>query len=435
VGTPSTKRAAPTFENTVQIDMREGREGAVARFLRCREIFSGWIDKLRGDPHHQEAIRITALLKEARLFMLPVNFVQEMWNDVMHRFEDDAANAIRVVTGDKVTEFNDQVYQRFILGEGLPKPVHMEILQCLSSPYPTRLPFPVTYLAFEAPIPPIRNQQRNKSVDAFQQHATVAYADVLSTANIRPPIEFLGIVLSLTACYSIINARHKENPTFGVPLPVIEYDETRWRSTKGLQRGYWYHGMFALMRAVPLIIDWIFDHKTIIESPYQFPQPKEKSVSISIPKKLPDPYYVVYMDDTVKVQSWLTERSKRPKTGTVHLSPQHRYDVREHDRVRVHRGPLPMDPKIRRRLEAVRPVSGRSYKIYTELQPDGEIAELLFKRGIKRKQPDEWMAVLVTPIHHHIKGPPEGPYIPSVRKAKQHTSPDDNNDDTPTSTN
>lgn len=409
--------------NTAIVDLQEGRVHAVSRFLQIRKMYQTWLHKLpQEDEHYRMIERVVDLLNEARIILLPEGFLKLLWGETLQYFNEGILEAAREVTGDAYPDWNRLVETRFIYGKGIPTEVWHEVLQRTIRPFPDRLPFPSTYIALDKPGPPILDENTQTALYGL-------YKNDLTEANAKLPAQFFGAVLGAEECYCFLHARFAKDPKLATTVPICEYDATRWKTSSGkLQKGFWYHPLSGFARALPLIIDWVFDHKSILDTPYQAPQARQKSISISIPKKLPEPYYVVYMDDVVKVKNWLDTRSKHPKTGKVHLSPQHRFDVREHDRIRVLRGPLPLDPKIRRRLEAVRPVSGRSYHIYTERQPDGLIAEVLFKRGIKRKEPDEWMAVLVTPIHHHIKGPTEGPYVPSVRKARQHATDDDHSD-------
>tara|TARA_Y100000034_G_scaffold125408_1_gene174906 strand:+ start:360 stop:1994 length:1635 start_codon:yes stop_codon:yes gene_type:complete len=108
---------------------------------------------------------------------------------------------------------------------------------------------------------------------------------------------------------------------------------------------------------------------------------------------------------------------RRPEPGPVKVEYGHRWDVRDHERVRVQRGLLPLDPKIKKRLLRRRQVSGKCYRIYDQGHPlRDDDAHRLNMRGFKRFDPEtEWVAVLVTEIGEYVKGPEGKPYIPGKR--------------------
>jgi hypothetical protein len=88
--------------------------------------------------------------------------------------------------------------------------------------------------------------------------------------------------------------------------------------------------------------------------------------------------------------------------------------------VYVKRGPLPLSDEDRLFLEEPRKVSGEKYKIFEHTEPTGTLSAALWKRGVRRKRSDEWMAIMVTRVKDHRRGPDDAPYIPSTRKSEKH---------------
>ncbi len=118
---------------------------------------------------------------------------------------------------------------------------------------------------------------------------------------------------------------------------------------------------------------------------------------------IPMPYYKVTLQD-----SYAEEAVRRfPHVGRS-ISYSHRWDVRGHDCVRVAKGKLPLSPEIAVRLKK------RGYAIY-DIQPIAtDHYDILQKRGIRR-DPDEWIAVLVYRRDAYVKGPEGAPYVPATR--------------------
>lgn len=390
-------------------DMRQGREPAIARFLHAKKLFKSWVHKISDPTHKRDAQNITALLKEARIVVIPTELAAEFFIMLAESVEARLRDAIEDVKGEAPPDTIGPLAYRNQLDTDSKRVVDQQF----GGPYPKRLPFPVTYLAYDIPVP--YHRKPSHPTDEFLE---MVYTDALKAANMRGPIRFVGYVLSLDRCYSIVHGRYLGDENARVIVPVLEYDETRWQDGSHLRKGFWYYPHSTMTQMVPMFIDWIFDHKTVLDTPFNTPPvPKPPTPDMAIEQPIPNPYYVVHMDDVVKVQQW---QQKRQRAGRIRRSPAHKYDVREHDRIRVLRGPLPLEADVRAKLEKPRKGAGRGYYIFTETQPGGDLGAMLFKRGVARKRPDEWLAVLVTPIKHHIKGPVDGPYVPSVRVSRRH---------------
>lgn len=132
----------------------------------------------------------------------------------------------------------------------------------------------------------------------------------------------------------------------------------------------------------------------------------EDRVALPIPK----PYYTVtlkpnHIDEAVKAGQQRIARA---------FQFSHRFDVSAHDRVRVRRGPLPIDPEQAAKLEK------RGYRVYTMTDLSAEDMRLITsprrKKFIPPKRVDEWMAILSYRIDQYQKGPEDAPYVPALRK-------------------
>lgn len=122
---------------------------------------------------------------------------------------------------------------------------------------------------------------------------------------------------------------------------------------------------------------------------------------------IPKPYYVVKLQTKVIEQNF---RSAMPRPSR-HFEYQHRFPVRGHYRIRVRRGPLPLPERDRAVLNA------RKYTIYTINPMSAEHVQMLAERGIQPKRGNEWLAILVSWVKDHERGPDDGPFVPSVRVA------------------
>jgi len=132
-------------------------------------------------------------------------------------------------------------------------------------------------------------------------------------------------------------------------------------------------------------------------------QAKEK---LGIKKPLPPPYYTIVIRDKI-IEEKVRGLGKGPGSPL-----SYRHDVRAHESVRIARGDLPLDEKLRKKL-AVNP----NRRIYTTEPLSAEDASRLAKRGVRPKRHDEWLSILVAQVTAHISpSDTKLPYIPGVRK-------------------
>ena len=123
-------------------------------------------------------------------------------------------------------------------------------------------------------------------------------------------------------------------------------------------------------------------------------------------RPIPKPYYLIKLKSNVIHEGFRSALPPRRK-----FEYQHQFQVRGHYRVRVKRGPLPMPQEAREVLAA------RKYTIYTINSMVERHTRMLAERGVSPKRPHEWVAVLETWVRDHMKGPDDGPFVPSVRVA------------------
>lgn len=203
---------------------------------------------------------------------------------------------------------------------------------------------------------------------------------------------------------------------------VISFEEFSFRQADGTERrvlipevsrygGVWTRAL-SLMPWISQSLSWLLNsYRTFVE---------EKKVGLngkyaarSVFKKMgttegrsgwcPRPYYVLKMKPEI-----LEELVRSPQLGPA-FRYTYRFDVRGHERVRVRRGTLPMDPRNEKKL------SEAGYKIYDNEIGDQEDLKRLFARHMPPKRPNEWIAVLTTWVDSYKKGPDGTPYIPAVR--------------------
>lgn len=165
-------------------------------------------------------------------------------------------------------------------------------------------------------------------------------------------------------------------------------------------------------------VDLVNSFKTVLrEEPHNFSSKnswraaqKQAARLFGIPiRPVPQPFYRLDLRHDL-LEDWKKEQTRSVKKRAS-WKLGHRVDVRGHERVRVMRGPLPLDPKIEKALRK------RGYRIFLENVPTTEDStwRILAQRHEKPKSSDEWLAIKVSWIHDHIRGPAEGPYIPAIR--------------------
>jgi len=176
--------------------------------------------------------------------------------------------------------------------------------------------------------------------------------------------------------------------------------------------GKWPSPMDMMRWITPLLLDLINEYRTVVLE--QKPglgmrrdwkkSGKRQGKAMPIPR----PYYIVNLKQQV-----IDERMRKSVRG-MSQTPKiygHRWDVRGHECVKIQRGTLPIDPKLETKLLKA------GYRIHTmpgSIPPD-DYHRMLERRHATLKQ-GEWIAILSWWREAFVKGPPDAPYIPAIRK-------------------
>jgi hypothetical protein len=198
------------------------------------------------------------------------------------------------------------------------------------------------------------------------------------------------------------------------PTNVIGVEVSNEKSTAGLLTfenmydGKWHTTCAALVKIVLDAINIINSYRTYVTE-----QPRNLSYKLLYNKAIkrlhikksppPPPFYTITLSDKIINDRYISKSHAR-------IAAAYRWDVRGHERVRYQRGDLPIPKDIKDTLTL------RGYKIYEDSQPDEFTHELLDRRNIITRQPQEWLAVKISWVTPHINGPREAPYVPAIRK-------------------
>lgn len=263
-------------------------------------------------------------------------------------------------------------------------------------PLPKQRPFEYIYLGYK---PKIRVNQSLASLyglhDAMESKALKQFA--LGGHLIGPDSVLACLMLELQMRDAETDWKTAD---VGGTSMVMERHSGKWRTPYTLAP--W---------VIPSLIEWINEHKTVIVDSrtvgYRL-HVKRAFKKNKLKKLVPPPYY------TVRMQNATIKSTAKAAFATCFkqlYEYNHRWTVRGHWVVRVKRGALPLSAKVEASLRK------RKYKIFTDSQPDWDTWKHLLRRGVKPKQVDEWMAVLVSWRRDYIKGPEDAPLIPSKRES------------------
>lgn len=123
---------------------------------------------------------------------------------------------------------------------------------------------------------------------------------------------------------------------------------------------------------------------------------------------IPPPFYRVDLQQEL-VTERVNERAKAMSRAHRTWQLQHRCDVRGHERIRLARGKLPLPPEVQADLLE------RNYKVFTHNPVDADTARLMVERHERPKSHDEWLAIKVSWVKPHQRGPEGAPYVPALR--------------------
>lgn len=340
----------------------------------------GWrpSGSLSGEAARNVTNRVWSYTRDAKVFSIPL----DLYEAFLHTGFSLAAHCagLEQGSGEKFTpEVNRAIYESVIkIGRG--------------SRLPSHLPFLTMYLGLDVPMQMEEGELNSHGMkDAIYEawlygfviHRSVHSDNVYALHTVQEdPSEAFVAVTSL----------------HGIDLKVKTF--TGW----DVEGNFYFY-------TIPKLVEWINSHQTLISEDtksFAYRTFHKKTGKIySLPKQIPPPFYTVYIRD-----STIEEIKKESKQPQLRLKPQHRYDVRGCDMIKVARGKLPIDKKIYRALKR-----DKRRQFYFEGQPPGEILAAMAKRGKPPRRMDEWLAVLPYRRKPHQKGPEDGPYIPAIRKS------------------
>lgn len=339
--------------------------------------------------HYRDLIRrCWAILREAAIFEIPLELYVSLYNTT-DRYTTEVLSGLRWRPPDLTWSDPPPPEET----DHLLKTVREEAQKI---EMPEHLPFPACFLAYNPGVtltPIMRGLYHMPEVDCMM------YGHLIDSAG--------GVLTMIRAADPSIGYRR-----------INVFPERLIITGKGWS---WDQPLTFLPWILPSLIDWINDHKQVVEDKTSLfsyrSHYKSQAKKMGIKAPLPPPYYTIYLKD-VRVEESTRETFQRRFRKVIDW--QHRWQVRGHDCIRVRRGPLPLDPKLEAKLKK------RKYRIYTLDKPDFDVYHALSVRGVQPKRTDEWLAVLNYWRDPFVKGPPDKPLIPGVRKSarKRYQQPD-----------
>lgn len=351
-------------------------QGAVETYLACeKSIYEGCIDDsgqaLRDleDRGRDEGLRLArsiwARLKQARVFEFPA----ETWRGLHQTVERSMAGWIE---GESRNHFDEDV--------GV-----VTRMQHASHAveFPQKLPFETSYIGIGAGV---------VLPDEWARSRVIFHNEASSSQFIGAELFGYLICEAEQQVYEMVHVITEDDDYI---LPLAQRYSGVWGASETL--GPWLvHGLVSLIN----------EHNTVTinNRPTQRMKLESKSSGRNARGFFPKPYYTLRMRRKVVDESKLPMPKSEGKGSVL----TRRYDRRGHERVRVHRGLLPITEKEEAKLlkSGYRFIHGR---------PGSEDAERLAYRELAPKRSDEWMAIKVSWIDDTIVGDENLPYIPAVR--------------------
>ena len=337
---------------------------------------------LKSPKDKQDAIYLWQCLREARVFHFDAEVYIGLHSEIDRYTTEDLAGLEYQPPGTKKkipAEETDHLL-RTILREGK------------RTPYPEKFPFPCIFIGYgngvEVPAESLTTKAPRDLRDRLKRGVVIGH-----------------IIVDDGYTVAVIKALVWEKE--GSLSTVVWFDHLRD------QHGGWVRSEFNLEPWIlPGLIKIINDHRTfIVETPLatgmrQHYKQKRKDLGLK-PKQrgyTPPPYYTLRMKSKL-----IREKVRRglPKPVTPR---SYRTDVRGHERCRVMRGTIPLDPEVGAKLNR------RGYKIFTVNDLDADTLRRLHERGLPYKRSDEWLAILTCWVSEHYTSNDDNlPYIPACR--------------------
>jgi hypothetical protein len=330
-------------------------------------------------PKHRSHIKwglrlMWSLMRDARLFSIPTRLYEAYHESVGQQVAavaDDEAQVKRLVT---------------------------------AATLPERMPFDTCYLGLDIPagLTPELADAFGLPVEKVASHWLYGFLVYRQGDGSEGAVAFFSL------SYADSGAVAVPAPLYGPMLhdEQIELEGFLWANTGTLTWG-----------VVPLLIEWINSHQTLISDKTKslsYRTQYKRGVKAYGAKPIPPPYYTVTMRDQTIEDA---KRDRLPRAPRRKC--QHRYDIRGALKMRTAYGKLPIPAKIEKALR-----KDPRRLIFTTEQPPGFVCEALARRGKPQKRKDEWMAVLPFWKKPGMGGDPNGPYIPALRKSARAAEPE-----------
>jgi hypothetical protein len=375
----------------------EIHEGIVSRYLMIR----GFCRQLADDK--KEDVAYGTALKEAVIYEVPEELFKSIYRAADYYTATEVAGLpwydVDAHPNDPPEHVKDQMPHYWSTLETEGKKV----------PFPDKLPFDYCYFGFHQP--PVLTAQQKVTYDvAVAPDVPAPYAIRVGLLVSREG-NVWTLLLGSDSAALIGDYRDIDYPNGEVGFTFSAYPERL--------NGEWTHPLTLAPWFTNALAEWVNDHKVVsveeVPRTLGFKRMCERvnKKRAKVARPIPPHYYAVTMRDKLIMEEDLERRFPKRRSS---IDWQHQWLVTGHDRIRVKRGPLPLDPKVERGLLKRRP-SGACYQIYRDSHPQGELAKELWRRGVKPKDEDEWMAILVSRIGDYVKGPEGKPLIPSTRRS------------------
>lgn len=184
----------------------------------------------------------------------------------------------------------------------------------------------------------------------------------------------------------------------------------------------WQHQFCLAPFVLHALIDGVNDHQTTIVAQRKLSMHSQGAIrkglgDLGLKRPVPPPFYTVYLRDKV-----IKEVVKGWGGGKLRAKYAHRFDVRGHWCFKIYRGQMPMDAEMELHLDKLR------YNIFKNRPLDEVTIDALRERGQPPRGDNEWIAIKKYWKNSYVKGPENGPYIPSTRKATKGVIGIDNGD-------
>lgn len=384
-------------------DAAEAHEAIVGRYLTARGFGSRYPPKNEIDRDYQRA------LKEAVIYEIPEELFRSIYRAADYYTATEVAG-LPWYDVDAYPEPPPEIVEQM--------PHYWESLKVEGQKilFPEKLPFDYCYFGFHPPLV-LSKQQR------------VTY-DTTTTpgGEVNPYALRIGLLVTREGnAWTLLVSG--DSPLLVGNLDDFDELGRLERDVTFVYSAYpecinreWTHPLTLAPWVINALAEWVSDHKVVsveeVPCTLGFKRMCErvnKKGKVRVPRPVPPHYYAVTMRDQLIMEQDFDERFPKRRSRAV-IDWQHRWLVTAHDRIRVKRGPLPLDPKTEQDLLKTRP-SGSRYLVFKDSHPQAELAKELWRRGVKPKQDNEWMAVLVSRVEDYVKGPEGQPLIPSTRRS------------------